>query len=760
MSVVRSVLTAMAVTAFIAAAACDTDPQAKATKHALRADAYAAKKQYAEAIIEYGNALKATPQDAVVRHKLARVHDASGDPVKAYREYAHAADLDPSNLDAQMRAGSILLAAGEFERARTRAELVLKVDPRHVPALILLGNASAGLRDMAAALRQIEQAVALDPNSAPAWSALAAVKFSGGREREAAVAFRKAVDLAPQSPETHLALASFQWALSDRSGTEATLKTVLTIDSTNAPAHRALALLYLSTRRPSEAEPHFRAVATDAPGRLALADFYAVVNRTSEALQVVRELQKDAAKETLTAARLREGGLLYASGQKAEAHQIIDALLKERARNVDARLAKARMLLGDGAAIDATAQAREAVKTDGGNSAAHYVLGLALGAQRDFAAAERAFEEVARLNPRAAAAQMQLAKLRLARGDAPNAVAAAEAALQVKPGDIEGAVLLSRSLRAAGQYDRAARAVTGKLAHAPDAAPLHMENGWLALQRRDTKSARVAFTRVLAIEPSAFEGRSGLIGVDLAERKIENARAQVRGWRKETPNDARLRVLEAKVEIAAGELASAESLLATLISNEPSQLEAYQMLGSVYASQGKIAEAIAQYQRLSERSPATATAALTMIGMLKEGRGDRAGARSAYEQVVEKDPRAGVATNNLAWIYAEEGKLDRALQLATLARDAMGRRPEAEDTLGWVYLKKGMATEALASFERARGRAPTRAIYHYHAGLAHLRNGDRKRARAAFSKALELEGDFSGAQDAREKLVAMSGATP
>ena len=733
-------------------AACSRDPEVKAARHTARADEYVQKRQLPEAIIEYGNALKAKPDDGAVHYKLGRAYEDSGDAVKAYKEYARAGDLDPANIDAQMRAGNILLSAGEFQLARTRAELVLKVDPKHVPALILLGNASAGLKDTVTALRQVEQAVALDPTSAPAWSALGAVKFIGGRDAEAAAAFERAVAVAPQSVEAYLALSSYQWARGAVDDARNTLEKALTIDPGNAAAHRALALLHLTQRRPKEAEPHFRALATDAAGRLALADYYAAAGDRDNSLKVLADLEAGSDKATVRAASLRKAALLYGRGQKPEAHSIVDALIQERPRDVEARLAKARMLLLESSSAGAASHAKEAVKADGGNPAAHYVLGLASLAEKDVAGAERAFTEVARLNPRAAAAQLQLARIRLARGESEGAVRAAEAAVRERPGDVEGAVLLSQSLRAAGQVDRAAREVSATLRHTPDAAPLHVEQGWIALQRRETAVARAAFTRALAADPQLFDARSGLVAAELADRKPGSARAALAGWRKDAPGDARLDILEARVEIAAGQPDAAVKMLTAVITADPAQLEAYQLLGSIYAAQGRTREAIAQYEQLATRSPAAAAGARTMIGMLKEAGQDRGSARAIYEQVVKADSRAAVAANNLAWIYADEGKLDEALRLATMARDAMGKRPEAEDTLGWVYLQQGSASQALASFERARDRAPDRAVYHYHVGLAQLKLGDERRGRAALAKALALDPKFSGAADARQRL--------
>ena len=93
-----------------------------------------------------------------------------------------------------------------------------------------------------------------------------------------------------------------------------------------------------------------------------------------------------------------------------------------------------------------------------------------------------------------------------------------------------------------------------------------------------------------------------------------------------------------------------------------------------------------------------------MIGILQETRKDRDAARRAYEQALAGDPHAGVAANNLAWIYAADGKLDQALGLAMTAQASLRRRPEPEDTLGWIYLKKGLTSQAISRV-RARPRA-------------------------------------------------------
>ena len=78
-------------------------------------------------------------------------------------------------------------------------------------------------------------------------------------------------------------------------------------------------------------------------------------------------------------------------------------------------------------------------------------------------------------------------------------------------------------------------------------------------------------------------------------------------------------------------------------------------------------------------------------------------AQTQYEQTLAKFPRAGVAANNLAWLYVEAGRLDEALQWATVARREMPRRAEAHDTLGWMCCSaRGLAPSARSRRPRLR----------------------------------------------------------
>jgi Tfp pilus assembly protein PilF len=172
------------------------------------------------------------------------------------------------------------------------------------------------------------------------------------------------------------------------------------------------------------------------------------------------------------------------------------------------------------------------------------------------------------------------------------------------------------------------------------------------------------------------------------------------------------------------------------------------MLGNLFLSQKRADQALTEFEALASKQTKPSTA-LTFAGMIRESKGDLAGARQQYERVLAVDPRAGIASNNLAWIYANAGEhLETAAQLAETASEVL-KTPAALDTLGWVRYKNKQSALAVQALTRSVEQDPRSAVYRYHLGLAHAQAGDVPLAREALRRALELDANFDGAEDAR-----------
>ena len=129
-------------------------------------------------------------------------------------------------------------------------------------------------------------------------------------------------------------------------------------------------------------------------------------------------------------------------------------------------------------------------------------------------------------------------------------------------------------------------------------------------------------------------------------------------------------------------------------------------------------------------------------------------ARKLFQRAVDLDPKAAIASNNLAWIYAESGdNLDVALQLAQTAKSQLPNVAQINDTLGWIYYKKDMKPQAVTYLEEATKQEPANATIHYRLGLAYLKQGNRRAAKLSILEALKLDPNFSGADDAKKTLA-------
>src|SRR4029453_10479330 len=229
----------------------------------------------------------------------------------------------------------------------------------------------------------------------------------------------------------------------------------------------------------------------------------------------------------------------------------------------------------------------------------------------------------------------------------------------------------------------------------PNSPTVQTEVGMLELRKKNRPAARAAFQRALAKNPTYVEALAGLSQMDFEEKRLDVVKARTAEALRAKPKDGAILLHATRVNIALGDLPTAEKLLQQAITYDPNNLDAYGLLGQLYTSQQRLPEATAQFEKLAEKQPKGVTAQ-TVVGMLLDMQNKTSEARAKYERALEIDPRAAVAANNLAWIYAETGgNLDTALQLAQTAKSQLPDVPEVNDTLGWIYHKKGLCSLAV-----------------------------------------------------------------
>jgi Tfp pilus assembly protein PilF len=148
--------------------------------------------------------------------------------------------------------------------------------------------------------------------------------------------------------------------------------------------------------------------------------------------------------------------------------------------------------------------------------------------------------------------------------------------------------------------------------------------------------------------------------------------------------------------LAALLLLCACSLPRIIVLHDPLSSEEHVRLGSIYASQGETKLARDQF-RLAVKADKNNGKAWQLLGDTASQLKEYGDAEDAYEKALDLDPKSGDLHNNLAWLYATQGK--RLRKARDLIDKAMSLTPEHRpyylDTLGVIFLKMGQPREAV-----------------------------------------------------------------
>jgi tetratricopeptide (TPR) repeat protein len=756
---VRLVLGLPAVVCVALAAGCHGQT---ADDHLRKAEDYLAHSQLQEAIVELRLAEQADPKRGDVREKLADAYLRVPDLLGAYREYIRGADLLPSDAHAQLMAGQLLLSARQFEDAKARANKAIALDAKNVDAEILLGNAMAGLKDLDGAIAEYRDAITLDPAQDTAYANIGTIQIVRGQKDQAEASFRKAVEVAPKSVPARLALANFLWASGRAPDAEQALKDALALDPANLSANSALGAFYMASNRIKEAEVYYQAIARTAnttPAILGLADYYAVAKRIPDARHILDAL---AAKNNdgYAAAVVRLAALDATEGQRAQAEGRLNDLLDKKPKDMSARLLLARLMAVDGKSDEALKGATSIVTDEPTSTAtapAYLLIGQIQASRDRPEEAIAAYKEAIKRESQPVAADAALATLSLRTGAYDQAATYSQQALAIMPGNPGLRVLQVRVLLAQGKTAQAKDEIASLQKAYPNSPIVINLLAGQQLTGQQMEAARASYAKAAALAPNNLEALAGLVRIDLATGRNQEALARVEAGLKGGKPTGEFLMLAGRTYAAAGNLPKAEEMLRRAIEAQPARLEAYGMLGSLYVAEHRLADAEDQFRRVTTENPRS-EAAGTMLGMILEAEKKVPDAEKQYKAVLAADGQAAVAANNLAWIYVSGNRnLDEALQLAQTAVRRLPDEPHVNDTLGWIYYRKNMASEAVRYLEASVKSDPNDPATHYHLGMAYVGAGDLTKGRESLRQALAMKGDFDGASDAKKALGQIGG---
>jgi tetratricopeptide (TPR) repeat protein len=754
----RYISVVLAFLVLVITVSCASKEEKKA-KHSERAKQYIEKNEFRKAVIELKNVVQIDPNDDAAYFELGETHLKLKEVKEAFQAFSRAASVNPNNLGAQLKVGQMLLLGRQTEEAKKKVDLILQKTPNNIEALSLLSGVQLQERDLDAAIKTLEKAASLDPSNFNTQLSLARSFAQKGEVERAQTAYAKAIAIDPASNVPYVELSHIYASRGQLDKAEEELKKMIKATGSNPRNLSTLALFYESTKKYEEAEKTYLQAVEAAPKEdtgplMGLSAYYSRTKSYDKALATVQraaEIKKDDLNIQVSMAEIQ-----LDFNRLKDAGATVDRVLEKDKGHVWANLLRGRLYLIETDPASALDRFNLVVRENPRGPMGYYFRALAQIRQGKSKLAEGDLIKAIDLDPRFYEARLILAEFYLRDRNKDLARQQIEASLRAAPED-RRVLMLQGNLKILDQDFKGAENIFKDVAQrSPEFAPVHVQLGLLYNLSKRRSDALNSFQKALQLSPEQTDALGFLVAIYVADKKFEEA-LQVCSKHKEKVQDNALSLgsiayLEGNIFLAKGDANKAKERFKKSIEIEPSTLAAYVALARIYVGEKKYDEAISEYETILSKNPNYFPGYMA-IGTIYDQKGEGQKAEANYRKALAIKKDFAPAANNLAWSLAERGgNIDEALSYAQIAKEHMPNSPFVMDTLGWIYYLKGTYLNAIAEFQDSLARDPNNSVVNYHMGLALHKSNEPAKAKDYIRKALEIDPNFKGAEEAQKIL--------
>ena len=611
--------------------------------------------------------------------------------------------------------------------------------------------------DAAAALEGAREFVKSQPGSALGHEVHGIAAMAGRLTREAEGAFNEALRLEPGRLGAMLRLGQLALDTRDPRQAEGWFRKALAANPDLGAARRGLVVTLLRQRQLQAAlgevrEALRRSGEQDLDAKYLLAQIYSDAGRPAAAERILDEIV--AAAPNAVPALLLQGLVKLELRKADEAAGLFEKVVERDPRSPGARMGLAIIERSRGQLAKATTQMESIARDRPEWSLAHFELGRTLLAQRQLAAALRAFDRAEQASPEPAVTRVRAAQALFAAGEADRAAVRARASLASANAAPLARALLTRIYVAKGTPELAERELLSAATAAPRDVPVLLQLAHFYLQQRRPADAARRFEEAAQASPTASEPLAGLVDAYLALGQADLAVATGERLLRVQGETAGAYLVLGVINEKAGRPAEALAAYARALDKEPYHLAAARARASLLERQQRTAEAIRLLEETARARPQLALPLLDLAQM-QERAGNPPAAVDAYRRAIEREPDSAGLMNNLAYLLSgDPAGRDEALALAERAYARAPGSPAIADTLGWILYQKGELDRAERLLGQAAQAAPGLPAIRYHLGMVYAKQGKTAEARRELEEALKAPA-FAEAEEARKALEAL-----
>lgn len=341
----------------------------------------------------------------------------------------------------------------------------------------------------------------------------------------------------------------------------------------------------------------------------------------------------------------------------------------------------------------------------------------------------------------------------LRKGQPARAVEAAKTLLAKLPEDVEAMQAYAAAQAANGDPAGAKSTLTNAARRAAFEAPKLVDVARQQILVGDLAGAAYSLDKALSGNPDFLPAHALLASVELAQGDPAKAEKRARQVIQAAPKNAIGYNLLADIATTRGQNAAAVDALKQAHDIDKNGASLMKLLRAMN-SQGNAKAALDTGAAWLKRNPSDLVVHNGLAELNVRAK-DFPAARRHYEAILKLSPNRVDVINNLSNVLIAQ-KDPGAVAMAERALKIDSRSATVLDTAGWAHLVAGgSADRALQLLREARLRAPNNAEIRYHLAAALARTNRQSEARAELTAALQANGSFESAEDAKRLLATL-----
>jgi len=520
------------------------------------------------------------------------------------------------------------------------------------------------------------------------------------------------------------------------------LKNALQQEPKNLTARILLARFYLDLPDSASAESellHARQDGADAISTaVPLAQAELLLGKPELALKEtdVGNAPSPEANASLMAAR---GQALMALGRMSDASDALEAGLKSDPHSVDVLSAMVRYALVKNDLPTARDRLAEAEKQDPKNPTLFSLSGAIDFGAGDFAASEKAFQNMLKAAPWSLAARVGIARAQIAEGRPKDADPNLEIVLKAAPNDPNTHYLRALAAFREADYVTAQTHIQRALSTTKSFPQALLLGGAISYALRQFEQANTYLTQYVYLIPNNVQALKMLAAVQMASGRAADAVKTLSPSVAGGTEDAQLLAMIGAASARSGDLTSASRYLAKAVSKQPDNATLRTQLGVAEVALGQTDVGIEDLQKAGQQDPnalrpelalfsaymrnklydkalevgervekshPTLALGFDLAGFAYVAKGDRDSARNAFLKGREAQPGDALTLRTLAAFEVKDGNLAAASQYLEESLKANPKNTQAYLDLAEIDGRENHPQEMVANLRKAIEQDP------------------------------------------------------